>query len=717
MEELTSYIEYIEKISEDAKQKYIKAIAEVKAEVVSGEIFSGIPNMDLMLGMKSILKNSLHTLSASFLATTLSFQHQDSKKLQYIAINYGEEISRIIEGVQKIRSIKHVKALDQPDMQRKLILSVARDTRSLLVLLAESLYLLRHYDKMLDFEQKTETLNGAIAVFIPIAHRLGFYKIKSEMEDLVLSIREPEMYLSIKNKLANSEVERNKIINKFIAPIILELNAHGLQYTIKSRLKSVNSIYNKMKKQDIPFEKVYDLWAIRLILDSEPNKEKEKQVCWHAYSIVTNLYEPNLSRMRDWITVPKSSGYESLHTTVKSEEGRWVEVQIRTQRMDEEAENGMAAHWRYKGGKMTKGIDYWLSAIRNAVGSSDSQHNNASIQPEKFANEVFVFTPGGDLKKLKYGATVLDFAYAIHSDVGNKCINAKVNGKITPIKQALRNGDQVHINTSKNQKPSPDWMKWVVSARTKTKIRKALDENKTKEIIRGKEILERKFKNWKIDLTQDVIDNLVEQLEIKEHYDLFFNVSLGKLDPLDLKRIAAGEEEVVEKPELSSDTSLTEIEEDELKTVQKDILVIDKIDHINFKLAKCCNPIQGDRIFGFVTVTKGITIHRNSCPNAAEMKKRYPYRIIKAKWKASAKKINFKTGIRVLGIDSMGLANKITQVVSNDMKVNIVSMNFDQKNGQFEGKLGLLVRDYEHLELLLDRIKAIKGVNDAFRQD
>jgi GTP pyrophosphokinase len=717
MEELKSYIEYIEKISEDAKQKYIKAIAEVKAEVVSGEIFSGIPNMDLMLGMKSILKNSLHTLSASFLATTLSFQHQDSKKLQYIAINYGEEISRIIEGVQKIRSIKHVKALDQPDMQRKLILSVARDTRSLLVLLAESLYLLRHYDKMLDFEQKTETLNGAIAVFIPIAHRLGFYKIKSEMEDLVLSIREPEMYLSIKNKLANSEVERNKIINKFIAPIILELNAHGLQYTIKSRLKSVNSIYNKMKKQDIPFEKVYDLWAIRLILDSEPNKEKEKQVCWHAYSIVTNLYEPNLSRMRDWITVPKSSGYESLHTTVKSEEGRWVEVQIRTQRMDEEAENGMAAHWRYKGGKMTKGIDYWLSAIRNAVGSSDSQHNNASIQPEKFANEVFVFTPGGDLKKLKYGATVLDFAYAIHSDVGNKCINAKVNGKITPIKQALRNGDQVHINTSKNQKPSPDWMKWVVSARTKTKIRKALDENKTKEIIRGKEILERKFKNWKIDLTQDVIDNLVEQLEIKEHYDLFFNVSLGKLDPLDLKRIAAGEEEVVEKPELSSDTSLTEIEEDELKTVQKDILVIDKIDHINFKLAKCCNPIQGDRIFGFVTVTKGITIHRNSCPNAAEMKKRYPYRIIKAKWKASAKKINFKTGIRVLGIDSMGLANKITQVVSNDMKVNIVSMNFDQKNGQFEGKLGLLVRDYEHLELLLDRIKAIKGVNDAFRQD
>jgi len=716
MEELKSYIEYIEKISEDAKQKYIKAIAEVKAEVVSGEIFSGIPNMDLMLGMKSILKNSLHTLSASFLATTLSFQHQDSKKLQYIAINYGEEISRIIEGVQKIRSIKHVKALDQPDMQRKLILSVARDTRSLLVLLAESLYLLRHYDKMLDFEQKTETLNGAIAVFIPIAHRLGFYKIKSEMEDLVLSIREPEMYLSIKNKLANSEVERNKIINKFIAPIILELNAHGLQYTIKSRLKSVNSIYNKMKKQDIPFEKVYDLWAIRLILDSEPKKDKEKQVCWHAYSIVTNLYEPNLSRMRDWITVPKSSGYESLHTTVKSEGGRWVEVQIRTQRMDEEAENGMAAHWRYKGGKIAKGIDYWLSAIRSAVGSSDSQHNNASIQPEKFANEVFVFTPGGDLKKLKYGATVLDFAYAIHSDVGNKCINAKVNGKITPIKQALRNGDQVHINTSKNQKPSPDWMKWVVSARTKTKIRKALDENKTKEIIRGKEILERKFKNWKIDLTQDVIDSLVERLEIKEHYDLFLNVSLGKLDPLDLKRIAAGDDDVV-KPELSSDTPLTEIEDQELKTDQKDILIIDKIDHINFKLAKCCNPIQGDKIFGFVTVTKGITIHRNSCPNAAEMKKRYPYRIIEAKWKVSAKRINFRTGIKVLGIDSMGLANKITQVVSNDMKVNIVSMNFDQKSGHFEGKLGLLVHDHEHLEILLERIKAIKGVNDAFRQD
>jgi len=717
MKELKPYIEYIGQISEEAKEKYIHAINDVYSKIATEEIFRGIPNQELMLGMKKIQKNDLHTQSASFIATTLSFQHQDAKKIQFVAVNYGEEISRIVEGIQKIRSIKHVKALEQPDMQRKLILSVARDTRSLLILLTESLYLLRHYDEMQDFEQKTETLNAAIAVFIPIAHRLGFYKIKSEMEDLVLSIREPEMYLSIKNKLANSEVERNKIINKFIAPIILELNAHGLQYTIKSRLKSVNSIYNKMKKQDIPFEKVYDLWAIRLILDSEPSKEKEKQVCWHAYSIVTNLYEPNLSRMRDWITVPKSSGYESLHTTVKSDEGRWVEVQIRTKRMDEEAENGMAAHWRYKGGKMAKGIDYWLSAIRSAVGNSQSHQVSSSMQPDKFANEVFVFTPGGDLKKLKYGATVLDFAYAIHSDVGNKCINARVNGKITPIKQTLRNGDQVHINTSKNQKPSPDWMKWVVSTRTKTKIRKALDENRTKEIIRGKEILERKFKNWKIELTQDVIDSLVERLEIKEHYDLFLNVSLGKIDPLELKRLIIDEEEAGKVSLPEAETQMKELEEEELISNQKDILIIDKIDNINFKLAKCCNPIQGDKIFGFVTVTKGITIHRNSCPNASEMKKRYPYRIIEAKWKSSSKRINFKTGVKIIGVDSLGLANKITQVVSNDMKVNIVSMKFDLSNGHFEGKLGLLVRDYDHLEALLERIKAINGVNEAFRQD
>lgn len=717
MELLKPFIQYIQKsASPEDLTSYRKAIQEIESMGSDTALFSKVSNKELLLGMKAILKDDLHTFAATFIATTLSFRYAEPDSLPYIAKEYSPEISRIVEGIQKVRSLDFVKALDHPDMQRKLVLSVARDTRSILILLSANLYLLRNYESMDQFSSKADILNSSIAVFIPIAHRLGFYKMKSEMEDLVLSIQEPEMFLSIKTKLAQSEIERNKIINKFISPLILEMNAHGLNYQIKSRLKSINSIYNKIKKQKVPFEKVYDLWAVRIILDSESKKEKEN--CWHAYSIVTNLYEPSLSRIRDWITVPKSSGYESLHTTVKSDDGRWTEVQIRTTRMDEEAENGMAAHWRYKGGKMTKGIDFWLSEIRSAIGKEASSGSHSQLNPEKFANEVFVFTPNGDLKKLKYGATILDFAYAIHSEVGNKCTNAKVNGKIVPIKQVLRNGDQVEINTSKNQKPSADWMKWVASTRTKTKIRKALDEHKTVEIKRGKEILERKFKNWKIELSQAVIDEIVDKLGLKEHYDLFLNVSLEKIDPLDIKRLVLGED----SSEIALDNKddlvdLNEISDADLESSHKDILIIEQIDNINYKLAKCCNPIQGDKIFGFVTIAKGITIHRNKCPNALDMKTRYPYRIIETKWRASKKRINFKTGIKILGTDSMGLANKITQVISNDMKLNILSMNFDIKSGLFEGKVGILVHDSDHLDALLERIKSINGVTDVFRQD
>ncbi len=720
MKRLEPFKNYISKVAdENGYALYQKALGELGEKEEQIDVYQGISNAELMIGMKEILQINLKTQSNVFVAATLSFIYPIESPPKHVKDVYGEDINRILEGIQKVRAVKHDKALDQADMQRQLVLSLARDTRSLLILLAGSLFLLRNYEKLHSFDQKLQILNGAITVFIPIAHRLGFYLMKSEMEDLVLSIQEPEIYDSIKTKLAESEKERNKIINKFIAPLIMEMNAQGLQYKIKSRLKSINSIFQKIKKQDIPFEKVYDLWAIRLILDSE--KEKEKETCWHAYSIVTNLYESSLSRMRDWITIPKGSGYESLHTTVKDENGRWTEVQIRTARMDEEAENGMAAHWRYKGGKGSQGIDYWLSEIRKAISDESKRKDSGQIQPDKFTNEVFVFTPGGDLKKLKYGATVLDFAYSIHSEVGNKCINAQVNGQVVPIKHILRNGDQVSIITSKNQKPSADWMKFVVSNRTKTKIRKALDVQKTIDIKRGKEILERKFKNWKLDLNQDVIDDLVSRLKLKEHYELFQNIALEKIDPLDLKKIIQ-EEETEEAKQLASSfetisDNLHEVEEEELESSHQDVLVIDKIDNINFQLAKCCSPIQGDKIFGFVTVTKGISVHRNSCPNAAEMKRRFPYRIIEAKWRANNKKVNFKTSISILGTDTMGQANKITQVISNEMKVNIISMNFISKGGLFEGKVGLLVQDSGHLETLLEKLKSINGITQVFRLD
>jgi guanosine-3',5'-bis(diphosphate) 3'-pyrophosphohydrolase len=533
------------------------------------------------------------------------------------------------------------------------------------------------------------------------------------MEDLVLAHQKPEIYDGIKNKLTESEKERKKIINKFIAPLILEMNAQGLQYKIKSRLKSISSIYNKTQKQDIPLEKVYDLWAIRIILDSEP--KNEKAVCWQTYSIVTNIYEPSIKRLRDWITIPKSSGYESLHTTVKDADGRWTEVQIRTTRMDEEAEKGMAAHWRYKGGKKTKGIDYWLNEIRNAIEQEPSNQEKIQIQADKFANEIYVFTPGGDLKKLKYGATVLDFAYSIHSEVGNKCTNARVNSKVVPIKQVLKSGDQVEIITSKNQKPNFDWLKWVASTRTKTKIRKALDEQKTLEIKKGKEILERKFKNWKIELSQEVIDNLIEKLNLKEHYDLFWNISKEKIDPLYLKKLLTADNEEVDIEEI--DKSTLGVEDVSWERHHKDVLIIENIDNVNFNLARCCNPIHGDKIFGFVTVSKGITIHRNNCPNAKEMKKKFPYRIISAKWKQGKSRVNFKTAICIFGTNKMGLASQITQVISNEMKVDILSINFDTKNALFEGKIWLLVQDSSHLDMLLEKLRSLNGINQVFRMD
>ncbi len=713
MKNFKNFIEYIQKVADEiGLNQYIAAIDEFINHDTTVQIYQGIHNEDLLEGIKTILKANLNAQATVFTAATLTYTHHFNELPVNLTKTYSEEIQRILEGIRKVRNVQHAKALEQPDMQRKLILSLSRDTRSILILLAESHFLLRNYDQIVNFEQRQEILTGAITVYIPIAHRLGFYKMKSEMEDLVLSIRNPEIYDSIKSKLAESEKERNKIINKFIAPLIMEMNAQQLPYKIKSRLKSVNSIYQKMLNQGVPFEKVYDLWAIRIILDAEA--EREKEVIWHTYSIVTNIYEQSLSRLRDWITIPKSSGYESLHVTVKDEDGRWTEVQIRSTRMDEEAENGMAAHWRYKGGKKAQGIDFWLSEIRRAINDETDPNEQSQLQPEKFSNEVFVFTPGGELKKLSYGATVLDFAYSIHSEVGNKCTNAKVNGKIVPIKHVLKNGDQVEIITSKNQKPSIDWLKWVVSTRTKTKIRKALDEQKNLEVKRGKEILERRFKNWKIELNQETVDKLVTLLKLKEHNDLYINVSLEKIDALVLKKLLLGEEAVVER---DLESQVHEIEEEVIESAHKDILIIDKIDNINYKLAKCCNPIQGDKIFGFVTVTSGISIHRHNCPNAAEMKKRYAYRMIEARWKSGVKKVNFKTGISLLGTDELGLANKITQVISNEMRVNILSINFISKNGLFEGKVGLLIHDSEHLDALIEKLKGITGISRVFRAD
>ena len=670
-------------------------------------------------GVLDILADELNTFSYSLISAVFACGLEQTPDKKLIVDNFGESIWRIVEGSFNIKNINTAKAISQADYHRQLLLSVSNDMRAVLIQLAAQVYKLRHIKQIDNVVEQNQLLNLVEAVYIPISHRLGFYKLKSELEDIVLQYHEPEFYFSIKQKLIESEKERQKIIDEFLQPIIKELDKHKLNYQIKSRVKSINSIYTKMKKQGIPFEKVFDLWAIRIILDSDPKLEKAD--CWHVYSVVTNIYKPDLSRLRDWITMPKSSGYESLHATVQDKNNRNVEVQIRTTRMDDEAENGMAAHWKYKGGKGGDGIDYWLSLIRKAIQENGTPTSAFDLNSAKsFSNEIFVFTPQGDLKKLSGGATVLDFAFSIHSDIGSHCANALVNGKIVPIKYVLKNGDQVQIITSKNQKPSADWLKFVMSNRTKIRIRKALDEERLLEISRGKEILERRFKNWKMDFNQTVIDRLVEYYKFKQIHDLYLNVSLEKIDPLDLKKILLQEPKAEEKENLvltEDNTIVEEQMEDKLDKSSQDILTVDQIDHINYKFAKCCNPIPGDRIFGFVTVSKGITIHRTTCKNAANMRSRFPYRIIPAQWKAQKQKLNFKTTVGIKGRDDVGLLNKVTQVISNDLSINMLSSSFQSSGGVFSGLIKVFVHDVEHLELMIEKLSLIKGVEQVYRKD
>jgi len=712
---ILKYRTYIQKIQGEENALLI----EKAWDLFIGQQEISSDKKDYVLGVLDILAEELNTFSSSLVSAVFACGLDELPKKKLIVDNFTESIWRIVEGSFKIKALNTEKAVSQPDYHRQLLLSVSNDMRAVLIQLAAQVYKLRHIQQIEDVEKQNQLLNLIEAVYIPISHRLGFYKMKSELEDILLQHREPEFYFSIKQKLIESEKERLQIVNEFLQPLKEELDNHKLKYQLKSRVKSVNSIYMKMKKQGIPFEKVFDLWAIRIILESDPKFEKAD--CWHAYSVVTNIYKPDLSRLRDWITVPKSSGYESLHATVQDKNKRYVEVQIRTTRMDDEAENGLAAHWKYKGGKDGAGIDHWLSLIRKAIQKDGVASGAFDLKSAKsFSNEIFVFTPQGDLKKLSGGATVLDFAFNIHSDIGSHCTNAMVNGKIVPIKHVLKNGDQVQIITSKNQKPSADWLKFVVSNRTKIKIRKALDEERLLEIKRGKEILERRFKNWKMDFTQAVIDRLVEHYKFKQIHDLYLNVSLEKIDPLDLKKILLEEPEVEKKETtaLLEEVSLAEEQvDDQLDKSSHDILSVDQIDHINYKFAKCCNPIPGDKIFGFVTVTKGITIHRNSCKNAPNMKSRFHYRIIPAQWKEQKQNLNFKTTVVINGSDDVGLLNKVTQVISNDLRINMMSSSFQSGGGVFSGQVKVFVHNVEHLELLIDKLTRIKGVERVYRKD
>ncbi|HOU01124.1 MAG TPA: RelA/SpoT family protein [Bacteroidales bacterium] len=627
---------------------------------------------------------------------------------------FGSKVVEILDGFSRITGIDSMHSSYQAENFRKLLLSLADDVRVILIKLVERLEYMRNLDNAPE-KERMPMASETYFLYAPLAHRLGFYNIKSEMEDLSIKYLEPEQYRFIENRLKQTTASRNRLIREFSAPIQEKLEKTGFRFTIKSRTKSIHSIMTKMKKQGVEFEEVFDIFAVRIIIDSENNNDKAD--CWRVYSIVTDLYQPNPSRLRDWISVPKSNGYESLHTTVIGPRGRWVEVQIRSRRMDEIAEKGLAAHFKYKGLKGEGGLDTWLTKIRELLESSDKEDKEFldNVRSGLYTDEVFVFTPKGDLRQLPAGATVLDFAFDIHTALGSSCVGGKVNGKNVPLRYVLQNGDHVDVIRSKNQRPKRDWLSIVVTNKARTKIKLALNEERAKAAAEGKEILMRRLKNWKIPYGDTIIQRLINHYNFKTAQDLYYSIESGKLELLEIKDILLKEESTggVISPGTISEKETRELFESQFS----DFLSIeDKVEGLDYKLSKCCNPVPGDSIFGFVTISEGIKIHRTACPNAHNMLARYPYRVISARWTKSKSGTSFIATIKVTGVEDIGIVNKISEVITG-FNATVRSFNYNMEEGMFEGTINLLVANNDMLYGIIRKIHSIKGILKVNRQN
>ncbi|MGI4022601.1 MAG: RelA/SpoT family protein [Janthinobacterium lividum] len=636
--------------------------------------------------------------------------------LDDIERDFGKKVAKIIDGLTKISGVFDTNSSLQAENFRKMLLTLADDVRVILIKLADRLHNMRTMEFM-PRDKQLKLSSETIYLYAPLAHRLGLYAIKSELEDLSMKYMEPETYQFIKKKLNEKKAEREKFIRDFIEPVNKVLETQELTADVFGRPKSIHSIWNKMKKKNIPFEEVYDLFAIRIILDSTP--ENEKADCWKAYSDVTDIYRPNPDRLRDWISSPKANGYESLHTTVMGPRGQWVEIQIRTTRMNEIAEKGFAAHWKYKESSSESGLDLWIHKVREMLKSPETNALDFldDFKMNLFSDEIFIFTPKGALVQLPLNATALDFAFEIHSDVGARCIGAKVNHKLVPLSYKLQNGDQVEIITSSKQQPKEDWLNFVVTAKAKSKIKSALKEEKRKIAENGKEILERKLKSLKISYTSDNLYKLSYFFKLQSTQDLFYNVAQGLIDLKDLKEFVVSEKVVENRPPEKIEAEQIQSLIRNVKTKDSDILLIgEDMQKIDYRLATCCNPIPGDDVFGFVTVGEGIKIHQTNCPNATKLMSNYGYRIIKAKW-TNQQELAFLTGLRIKGIDDVGLINKLTTVISNDFKVNMRSLTVDSNDGIFEGSIMVYVHDKEHLDNLIKKLKLVRGVTSVSRFD
>ncbi|MBT3646616.1 MAG: bifunctional (p)ppGpp synthetase/guanosine-3',5'-bis(diphosphate) 3'-pyrophosphohydrolase [Flavobacteriales bacterium] len=626
---------------------------------------------------------------------------------------FGDRVALIIDGLTKITGATFTEDVSmQAENFRKMLLTLSEDVRVILIKLADRLHNMRTLDSMSRNKQQ-KIASETLFLYAPLSHRLGLYNIKSELEDLCLKYKEVELYQKIEQSLKKSQAVRTRFINRFVVPIKRTLEEAGLGFEIKSRTKSIYSIYNKMLKKDIPFEEVYDLFAVRIILNSREDEEKSE--CWKAYSVVTDHYKPNPDRLRDWISTPKSNGYESLHTTVMSPTGKWVEVQIRTNRMDEIAEMGYAAHWKYKESASENALDEWIKKIRDTLQNPDPSAFDFidDFKLNLFSDEIFLFTPTGDLKTLPNTATALDFAFEIHTQVGAKCMGVKVNHKLVPLSYRLRSGDQVEILTSPKQKPKEDWLRFVVTAKAKSNIKSLLKEEKKKIAEDGKEIFTRKLRSLKIDGNEANIRKIQQFFKFPSSLEMYYQLGLGKLDLNKLKDLKKEKGQlkyrgVRRKKSAKVGEIVTKVNSG------ADLLIGDSMENLEYKLSQCCNPIPGDNVFGFITVSDGIKIHRENCPNAIQLMSNYAYRIVKAKW-TNADSIAFLAGIKINGIDQMGLVSDVTRVISSEYNVNMRSINFDTDDGIFKGEIKVYVNDTTHLTELMRKLRNINGVTTVSR--
>ena len=691
--------------------------------------YDGTPLMDHDVAVAEIVAREIglgrNSTIASILHDVLRIANKEHPEMvdslsHEIRQEFGDQVLGIIVGLCKISNIKLKISKEQADDFRDMIVSYSEDPRVILIKLADRLEVMRNLS-IFPAEKRKKKSWESMNLYAQIAHKLGLYNLKSELEDLALKHLEPKDYEYISRRLEETESERQTFIARFIAPILEKIDQQGIKYHVKSRTKSIYSIWNKMRKQNVDFDGVYDIFALRIIIDCEP--EREKQYCWTIYSIVSDFYTPNPKRMRDWITIPKKNGYESLHTTVSAGEGRWVEIQIRTERMDAVAERGIAAHWRYKGvqqGGQTS--EQWLGRLREAL--EETTHSlTQRFDATPASGEIFVFTPNGDIRKLPEGATVLDFAFDIHTSLGSTCTGGKVNNRAVPIREVLRNGDIVEVMTQKNQTPKADWLSFCVTSKARSRIKSFIREEQLKHARIGREELERKLKNWKIQLPIDeVVAYLCRHFKVRTGREMHSMIAEQKVEMSQIKDILQSWISGEADAERRAAAAEAERKKEELQSANytpsrsSDALVIDeKINNIEYKLAKCCNPIKGDDIFGFVTISSGITIHRTDCPNAARLRENYPYRVMEARWRSNADG-SFRATINIVAQDVAGIANHITEVITKELKLNMRTFNFSSRgDGTAVGSVSVEVPSAAVVDMLIHSIMRIKGVQRAYR--